>query len=176
MDSQEQEFLEATLPHVDTVYRVARHLGVDRWNAEDLVQETYLRAFAAFSTHVGPSTRAWLVTICCNLARSEGRRRARRVEEHLGSVEDDDLAHSGDADVYREVQARLDNQAVAHALSTLSEEQRLAIVLMDLAGHTAAEVAQMLGVPRGTVLARVHRGHRKLAHLLAAQGIGYDVS
>lgn len=176
MDSQEQVFLEATLPHVDTVYRVARHLGVDHWNAEDLVQETYLRAFAAFSRHVGPSTRAWLVAICCNLARSEGRRRARRVEEHLVSIEDDDCVGTGDADVYGEVQARLNNEAVAQALGTLSEEQRLAIVLMDLAGHTAAEVAQMLGVPRGTVLARVHRGHRKLARLLAARGIGYDVS
>jgi RNA polymerase sigma-70 factor (ECF subfamily) len=176
VENPEQEFLEATLPHLDTVYRVARHLGVDRWNAEDLVQETYLRAFAGFSGHVGPSTRAWLVTICYNLARSEGRRRARRVVEHLATVEDPDSAGPGDSDVNREVLARLDREVVVHALSTLSEEQRLAIVLMDLAGHSASEVAQMLGVPRGTVLARVHRGHRRLARLLAAQGIGRDLS
>ena len=176
MDNAEQEFLEATLPHLDTVYRVARHLGGDRWNAEDLVQETYLRAFAGFSHHVGPSTRAWLVTICHNLARSEGRRRGRRVVEHLATVEDPDSAGPDDSDVNRDVQARLDREAVARALSTLSEEQRLAIVLMDLAGHSASEVAQMLGVPRGTVLARVHRGHRRLARLLAEEGIGRDVS
>lgn len=104
MDKPEQEFLEATLPHLDTVYRVARHLGADRWNAEDLVQVTYLRAFAGFSCHVGPSTRAWLVTICHNLARSEGRRRARRVVEHLAALEDPHSAGPSDSDVNREVQ------------------------------------------------------------------------
>jgi RNA polymerase sigma-70 factor, ECF subfamily len=176
VDNAEQEFLEATLPHLDTVYRVARHLGVDRWTAEDLVQETYLHAFAGFSRHVGPSTRAWLVTICYNLARSEGRRRARRVVEHLATVEDPDSAIPGASDVNQEVQARLDREVVARALSTLGEDQRLAIVLMDLAGHSASEVAQMLGVPRGTVLARVHRGHRRMARLLAEQGIGSELS
>lgn len=176
MDKPEQEFLEATLPHLDTVYRVARHLGADRWSAEDLVQETYLRAFAGFSRHCGPSTRAWLVTICYNLARSEGRRRARGVVKHLATLEDPDRAGPGNSDVNREVQARLDRDVLARALGTLSEEQRLAIVLMDLAGHSASEVGQMLGVPRGTVLARVHRGHRRLAQLLAAQGIDRDLS
>jgi RNA polymerase sigma-70 factor (ECF subfamily) len=174
-DFREKEFLEATLPHLDTLYRVARHIGADRWNAEDLVQETYLRAFAAFDTHVGPSTRAWLVTICVNLARSEGRRRSRRVAESPAAATDlEDLEPIG-PDVYHQVQARLDKEAVVRALEGLTGEQRRAIVLMDLAGHTAAEVAEMLGVPRGTVLARVHRGRRRLARVLAAEGIGRDL-
>ena len=81
MDDQGRAFLEAAMPHLDVVYRVARHTSRDHHQAEDLVQETYLRAFAAFATHRGPSTKAWLVTICLNLARSQGRRRARRVVE-----------------------------------------------------------------------------------------------
>ena len=81
MDDRERAFLEAAMPHLDVVYRVARHTSRDHHQAEDLVQETYLRAFAAFASHRGPSTKAWLVTICLNLARSQGRRRARRVVE-----------------------------------------------------------------------------------------------
>jgi RNA polymerase sigma-70 factor (ECF subfamily) len=81
MDDQGRAFLEAALPHLDAVYRVARHAARDQHHAEDLVQETYLRAFAAFDSHRGPSTRAWLVTICLNVARGDGRRRARRVVE-----------------------------------------------------------------------------------------------
>ena len=81
MDDHERAFLEAAMPHLDVVYRVARHTSRDHHQAEDLVQETFLRAFAAFDSHRGPSTKAWLVTICLNLARSEGRRRARRVVE-----------------------------------------------------------------------------------------------
>jgi RNA polymerase sigma-70 factor (ECF subfamily) len=116
-----------------------------------------------------------LVTICINLARSEGRRRSRRVRESPASSTDlGDLEPIG-PDVYHQVQARLDKEAVVRALEGLAQEQRLAIVLMDLAGHTAAEVAEMLGVPRGTVLARVHRGRRRLARVLAAEGIGRDV-
>ncbi len=72
MDDQGRAFLEAALPHLDAVYRVARHAARDHHHAEDLVQETYLRAFAAFDSHRGPSTRAWLVTICLNLARAMG--------------------------------------------------------------------------------------------------------
>ncbi len=174
MGDEGRAFLDATLVHRDAVYRVARHTGADAQLAEDLVQETYLRAFAAFERHDGANTRAWLVTICLNLARSDARRRARRPLEHLG----DDLSQrpAADSDVFAAVQARLDRDAVERALWHLSPEQRLAIVLMDLAGHTAAEVARMLDCPRGTVLARAHRGRRKLAALLVTPGIDHGLS
>ncbi len=81
MNDEGRSFLDAALPHLDVVYRVARYASKDHHRAEDLVQETYLRAYAAFASHRGPSTKAWLVTICLNLARSEGRRRARRPVE-----------------------------------------------------------------------------------------------
>jgi RNA polymerase sigma-70 factor (ECF subfamily) len=167
-------FLDATLPHLDAIYRVARHAGRDHHAAEDLVQETYLRAFAAFGTHRGPSTRAWLVAICLNLARSEGRRRARRPVETAFSgteaVVSDTLAG-----VPEKALANVDREVVARALARVPEEQRQAVVLMDLAGLTASEVAGALGCPRGTVLSRAHRGRRRLAQLLAKEGAPRDL-
>jgi DNA-directed RNA polymerase specialized sigma24 family protein len=81
VDQKESTFLEATLPHLDALNRVAHHLCADHHRAEDIVQETYLHAYASFGTHNGPSTRAWLLAICVNVARSEGGRRSRRVVE-----------------------------------------------------------------------------------------------
>ena len=143
---RERAFLEAALPHLDVVYRVARHTSRDHHHAEDLVQETYLRAFAAFASHRGPSTKAWLVTICLNLARSEGRRRARRVVEdaHFPSHTS---RRPRAVSVPEEALANIDRASVSRALAKVPEEQRLAIVLMDLAGHSASEVAEILGLP-----------------------------
>jgi RNA polymerase sigma-70 factor, ECF subfamily len=174
MNDSRQAFLEATLPHLDVVYRVARYANHDHHQAEDLVQETYLRAYAGFAGHRGPSTRAWLVTICLNLARSEGRRRSRRVVE-APLLHDDDVHEDHGRGVADEVVAGLDRERVARALAQLPEEQRLAIVLMDLAGQTAAEVAAQLGCSRNTVLSRVHRGHRRLAGILAREDVDHEL-
>jgi RNA polymerase sigma-70 factor (ECF subfamily) len=76
-------------------------------------------------------------------------------------------------DVADVVIAGLDARAVTRCLAQLPEPQRLCIVLMDVAGYTAREAAEALGCPRGTVLARVHRGRRKLAQLLADAGVSY---
>ena len=174
VNDDERTFLEATLPHIDDVYRVARHAGHDHHRAEDLVQETYLRAYGAFAGHRGGSTKAWLVTICLNLARSEGRRRARRPREAPSS--DGHEPEATGVNVPEEAFARLDRETVEGALAMLPEDQRLAIVLMDLAGHTASEVAEMLGCPRNTVLSRVHRGHQRLATLLTPEDVNRDLS
>ena len=172
MEEPRQAFLEATLPHLDVLYRVARHAGNDHHRAEDLVQETYLRAYANFASHRGPSTRAWLVAICLNVARSEGRRRSRRVVE--SPLPEADVYPAVGPGVADEVLADLDAEQVARALGRLPDEQRMAIVLMDLAGLTAAEVADQLGCPRNTVLSRVHRGRRRLATLLSREDVGRD--
>ena len=70
--------------------------------------------------------------------------------------------------------ADLDARAVARCLGLLPEPQRVCIVLMDVAGYTAREAGEALGCPRGTVLARVHRGRRKLARLLAEAGVSHE--
>src|SRR5216683_3740023 len=76
-------------------------------------------------------------------------------------------------DVADVVIASLDAQEVSRCLALLPEQQRLSIVLMDVAGYTARETAEVLGCPRGTVLARVHRGRRRLAQLLAEAGVSH---
>jgi RNA polymerase sigma-70 factor (ECF subfamily) len=178
-------FLDATLPFLDVVYQVARHAAADGQDPEDLVQETYLRAYAGFGAYRGGNTRAWLAAICLNAARSEARRRRRRPWEVPARALLDALpaarADSGRgraevADVADVVIAGLDAAAVSRCLALLPEPQRLCIVLMDVAGYTARETAEMLGCPRGTVLARVHRGRRKLAQVLAEAGVSYGQS
>ena len=168
-------FLDATLPHLDAVYRLARHLADDPSDADDLVQETYLRAYAAFGQHRGEHTRAWLAAICLNAARTEARRLRRRPRELLG-LDPQPPATLPD-EVAEQAIAALDREQIKRALARLPEEQRLCILLMDVGGYTAAEVARIRGCARGTVLSRVYRGRRRLAALLAdldtRQGSGH---
>jgi RNA polymerase sigma-70 factor (ECF subfamily) len=171
-------FLDATLPHLDVVWQVARHAAAEGQEPEDLVQETYLRAYAAFGSYRGGNMRAWLGAICLNVARSEARRRRRRPWEAraLPDAQVPAFPGGGEAapDVADVVIAGLDAQAVNRCLAMLPEPQRVCIVLMDVAGYTARETADALGCPRGTVLARVHRGRRKLALLLAEAGVSHE--
>jgi RNA polymerase sigma-70 factor, ECF subfamily len=182
VEGDHRAFLDATLPHVDAVYQVARQVAGAGLEPEDLVQETYLRAYAAFGSCRGENMRAWLAAICLNAARSEARRRRRRPRELPAGELLDALALTrpaggeASADVADMVIAGLDARAVSGCLALLPEPQRVCIVLMDVAGYTAAETAQVLGCPRGTVLARAHRGRRRLARLLAEAGVSHGQS
>ena len=177
MNGDHRAFLDATLPYMDVVYQVARHAAGEGQEPEDLVQETYLRAFAAFGSFRGENTRAWLAAICLNAARSQARRRRRRPWEVPAQalLDAQPLARRSvevdSPDVADVVIAGLDAQAVSRCLGLLPEPQRACIVLMDVAGYTARGTAEALGCPRGTVLARVHRGRRKLAQLLDQAGV-----
>jgi len=172
-------FLDATIPYLDAVWQVARQAAGDGQDPEDLVQETYLRAYAAFGSYRGGNPRAWLAAICLNVARSQARRRRRRPWEVPAPAVPDALprpwAGCGEdaADVAEVVIAGLDAEQVSRCLALLPEPQRVCIVLMDVAGYTAKEAAETLGCPRGTVLARVHRGRRRLAQLLAQAGVSH---
>ncbi|MGA8297167.1 MAG: RNA polymerase sigma factor, partial [Acidimicrobiales bacterium] len=119
------------------------------------------------------NVKAWLTTICLNLARSEGRSRSRHLEEV--PIERVEHLPAQSRDVFDQVHAALARDEIETALGALPAEQRIAIVLMDLVGHTASEVAAILNCPRGTVLARVHRGRRRLAASLIERGLGRDV-
>jgi RNA polymerase sigma-70 factor (ECF subfamily) len=169
--SPHQEFVDAALPHVDVVWSLARRL-TEGQAAEDLVQETFLRAFAGFASHRGGDLRPWLVSICLNAARSDARRRRRRPQEDL---EADPAKHlPSPSQVDADVIAAAEREEISAALGQLSEPQRQSILLVDLAGLTAQEAADVLGAPRGTVLARVHRGRRRLAQLLVKEEVDRD--
>ncbi len=158
-----EEFLQVTLAHLDAVHALARRLVEQR--ADDLVQETWLKAWAAWERGRPDDPRAWLVTICLNTARSWYRHDGIRPETLV--AEPGLTRHAAD-DPATEAVARVRADAVHAALWTLPEHQRVAITLMDLSGFTAREVAAMLDCPRGTVLARVHRGRKALAVALSA--------
>jgi RNA polymerase sigma-70 factor (ECF subfamily) len=161
-----EEFLRATLPALDLVHNLARRLVPTRADAEDLVQETYLRAWQAWTAGRPPRrVEPWLATICLNL----GRDRARRAATRLEAAAEDLADHPDPTDVAAEAIHRVHLAQVHRALWALPEPQRLAVTLMDLSGFTAAEAAHMLGRPRGSVLAWAHRGRKRLARLVREQ-------
>jgi RNA polymerase sigma-70 factor (ECF subfamily) len=135
------------------------------------VQETYLRAWAAWSSGRRPRrVEPWLATICLNAGRDRARRAATRLETPSATAATLDLPDS--IDVAEAAIGRVRRGLVERALWALPAEQRVAVALMDLGGLTAAEVARVTGSPRGTVLARVHRGRKALARLVREQEVG----
>jgi RNA polymerase sigma-70 factor (ECF subfamily) len=163
--ASDEEFQRLTLPAVDLVHNLARRFARDRADAEDLVQETYLRAWAAWSSGRRPRrVEPWLATICLNAGRDRARRAATRLETPTAMAATMDLP--GGVDVEGEAIGRVERARVERALWALPTEQRVAVALMDLGGLTAAQVAKVIGCPRGTVLARAHRGRKALARLV----------
>jgi RNA polymerase sigma-70 factor (ECF subfamily) len=157
------DFLNETLPCLDLVYNLARRMVRDSHIVEDLVQETYARAFEAWIAHRRPrDVEAWISTICLNLSRSWLRKSSTQREVPMDVITDNRSSSS----VEFEALQRVGSNLVREALWELPEEQRAAITLMDLNGFTARETARIMGTPRNTVLSRVHRGRKKLASLL----------
>jgi RNA polymerase sigma-70 factor (ECF subfamily) len=171
-------FLHATMPALDLVHNLARRLTRDAADAEDLVQETYLRAWRAWVAD-GPPRRVqtWLATICLNAGRDAARRARARPEEPSADLTGVPVgaaaAVAADDDVAEAALRRVQRADLEAALAGLPEPQRIAVTLVDLCGLTAAEAAEAVGCPRGTVLARVHRGRKALAlRVGATQGEG----
>jgi RNA polymerase sigma-70 factor, ECF subfamily len=161
-----EEFLEATLRHADLLHALAARLAPHPGDVADIVQDTYLRAYAAWGRRRPNDVGAWLATICLNAGRDELRRQARRT----AVVSDRPIPEVPDrVDTAETALARLGDNRIAVALWTLPDPQRIAITLMDICGFTAAQVAHITNAPRGTVLARVHRGRKALALTLTDQ-------
>lgn len=162
-----EEFIKATIGAMDLIYNIAHRATPSVEDARDLVQETYLAAFTAWTKHRRPNrVEPWLATICLNLARSGYRYRARRPREvPLGSAAS--IADSSDPE--RAAIASVEAAALHRAMWSLDEGQRIALTLVDLGGLSTTEAAHAMGTPRGTVLSRLHRGRRALALLLGDQ-------
>lgn len=165
------EFLDAFTEHLDRLHNLARSLTSSAQDAEDLVSETCLLALRGWRRAAPDDPAAWFATVCLNAARSSYRRRAVRPQEVAAEQWLLDRADDG-ADTARSALAAVASTRVRQALAQLPAPQREAIALVDLAGFTAAQTAGILGAPRGTVLARVHRGRKVLARSLAAEWEG----
>jgi RNA polymerase sigma-70 factor (ECF subfamily) len=164
--SDHDEFLNATLPALDLVYNLARRLHSDPGQVEDLVQETYARAFEAWVAGRKPRrVQPWIATICLNTGRNMLRKASARREEPMESPPE--VADRSDVETEAMRHARRD--LVQWALWQLPEEQRIAVALTDLGGLSSPEVARITGAPRGTVVSRVHRARKKLAQLIESK-------
>ncbi|MBI4936387.1 MAG: RNA polymerase sigma factor [Actinobacteria bacterium] len=161
-----QLFLDTVGPHLDVLRSIAGGLVRSPHAADDLFQDTCMRAFAGFDGWRGGDTRSWLVAIMMNSRRMDSRRAQSRPVESFGDVVDEPCRRPSVEDL---AIAAVDRDRVLEALDLLPEEQRVCVVLMDLGGCTAQEVADVLGCPRGTVLARVHRARRKVAATIDAR-------
>jgi RNA polymerase sigma-70 factor (ECF subfamily) len=167
-------FEEEALDLSNQVYGVARRLVGSREEAEDLVQETYARAFRSWrSFQPGTNLRAWLFRILTNLNIDRGRRIQRTPD--MQPLEESDYflynkleesGPDGGTDESRVVERLSQNDAVA-ALADLPHDFRDVVLLVDLADFTYSDAAQILGIPIGTVMSRLHRGRRMLKRTLA---------
>jgi RNA polymerase sigma-70 factor, ECF subfamily len=168
-------FEEEALELSDQVYRVARRLVGSRDEAEDLVQQAYERAFRAWQSYTpGTNMRAWLLRILTNLNIDRGRREQRAPQ--TTSIDE-----AGDYFLYNKLEAsgaeenvdeervleRLSQDSIVEALADVPRDFRDTIVLVDIGEFSYADAAQILDVPIGTVMSRLHRGRRILKKNLA---------
>ena len=159
---------------MDMVHAIARRVVPSGEDARDLVQDTYLAAYRAWCEHRRPDkVEPWLATICLNLARSRYRTQARRPVE-VPLIELDSLRAETQGPEDQAI-AALERAALEQALMALPEEQRIAIVLVDLTDLSVKDAAKVMGTPKGTVLSRLHRGRRALALKLGSETFQEEV-
>ena len=167
-------FEEEAIALADQVYAVARRLVGSREEAEDLMQETYARAFRSWRSFTpGTNLRAWLLRILANLNIDRARREQRAPASQPLEEGDyylynrlEQAARDGDVDEERVVE-RLSQDDVVAALSETPHDFRDVVVLVDIGQFSYQEAAQILDIPVGTVMSRLHRGRRILKRSLA---------
>jgi RNA polymerase sigma factor (sigma-70 family) len=178
------DFNRLILPHLDGAYNLARYLTRDPVLSEDVVQDAMVRAFRAFAQFRGESPRAWLFAIvrnCCRTAQA-GASGAVALVIHESGLSEEAAAQLGEhADPgptpEEEVMRKADVDRVRSAIEAIPEPFREAIVLRELEDLSYAEIAEVTGVPIGTVMSRLARGRGMLAkELLPAGGTGDEQS
>ena len=171
---QRQSFEMVALPLMDQVFTTALYLTRDRAEAEDLVQETYLRAFRFWKRfEPGTNCRAWLLTIAHNLFRNRYRERQKTTrdvefDERLFDAESQGTGSGESTDPERLLLAQLLDEEVAQALRALPPDYLEAVLLVDVQELSYEEAAAAMECPVGTVRSRLSRGRRLLHTALLA--------
>jgi RNA polymerase sigma-70 factor (ECF subfamily) len=158
-------FEQAILPHLDAAYNLARWLTRNEQDAQDMVQEAYLRAFKFFDSFHGVDGRAWLFTIVRNTCYTWLHQN--RADEKRTAF--DEEIHTIDSETFNPATLALrsaDHQILTRALDELPVEFREVVVLRDLEGFSYKEIADIANVPTGTVMSRLARARERLKKIL----------
>src|SRR5580704_16757491 len=174
MPDRDERFEQDVIPFMGQLYPAALRMTRNHSDAEDLVQETFAKAYAAFHQFKpGTNLRAWLHRILANTFINTYRKKRREPIQDLGAEFSDDWQTGNDplAPPARSAEAealeRLADSDVLQALRDLPEEFRVAIYLADIEGYPYKQIAEMMGTPIGTVMSRLHRGRARLRAQLA---------
>jgi RNA polymerase sigma factor (sigma-70 family) len=160
-----RRFRDAALPHLDAVYTLARYLLQSTADAEDAVQDCYLRAFRHFNTFRGSAIKPWLMAILRNVCRAEYARRSARGDADADpSAGEEAVPLWQEAEVTPEAQLlrQWDAQTIGRLLAALPEPFREAIVLREINDLAYRDIAEIVGAPVGTVMSRLARGRALL--------------
>ncbi|HZD65096.1 MAG TPA: sigma-70 family RNA polymerase sigma factor [Acidimicrobiales bacterium] len=169
--AREAAFARYVVPELDVLWRVALSLTGHGRDAEDLVQDTLLRAYRAIESFDGAHPRAWLLTILRNAHTNRGRRQRPAPVADPGETTTGAFGHSrppGPEDLV--VGATFDT-VVGAAFASLPTTYRRAVELVDIDGLSYGEAARALGIPEGTVMSRLHRGRKRIRAQLVSAGL-----
>ncbi len=170
------KFVDLAMEHMPSLYTAALRMTRNAADAEDLVQETYLKAFRGFHTfQEGTNLKAWLYRILTNTYINTYRAKKRRPEQaDVDDVEDLFLyrrlggleAASAGRSAEEQVLDRFTDAEVKEAVESLPEQFRMVLLLADVEGFSYKEIAEILDIPIGTVMSRLHRGRRAMQKAL----------
>ena len=176
-----QVFEEEFLPQIDALYNFAYHLTYDEADANDLVQETYMKAFRFIDKyHQGTNAKAWLFKILKNAFINEYRKKSKQptkvdYEEVISYHEGENQDSAGFLDLRAEIFQGMMGDEVTNAINSLPVDFKTVILLCDIEGFTYEEIAKIVDIPIGTVRSRLHRARNMLKEKLKtyAEKLGY---
>jgi len=179
--ADQEQFADLAMPYMSALYSAALRMTRNPSDAEDLVQETYLRAYRGFGGFKdGTNLKAWLYKILTNTFINSYRSKKRRPEQvdlddtedfflfrRLGGLEAAEAGRTPESEVLESIP----DEVVKEALESLPEQFRMAVLLADVEGFSYKEIAEIMDVPIGTVMSRLHRGRKQLQQRLWNFGI-----